>query len=352
MGPLVSVIIPTFKRAPFLKYALESLKKQSYKNFEIIVVFKPGGDQTEKLLEQYRFSLPIKIIKQHSGFVTKAYNLGLSKADGEIILFLDDDSIPEANWIQKYLDVYGKNGDLGGVSGAALCAKISKNGELTLVPDKGNLMIIWREYYFSRWSYNRPLNGMSNWWIFFGKDGLVHHRFVPHNQGFQTPIPSLLHMGANMSVKRCAIQGLKIDENLVLGFNYEQLLAYQIWRRGYKLLHDSSIKVLHIVHSESLGRFFATTSRAAHRESEYILSFFILKLDGNEVSWIPYLLELMALLISRASSAKKYGVAISTSRIYGLVYGFVVGCAFYISKKLGGNFSLETALNRFIKKLH
>ena len=140
-----------------------------------------------------------------------------------------------------------------------------------------------------------------------------------------------------------------MEEDLILGFSYEQLLAYQIWRKGYKLLYDPSIKVLHIVHDESLGRFFRSPSRAAHRDAEYVLSFFILKSGESEISWVPYFLELLSLIVSRALTARKYGVAIAMSRIYGIVYGFVVGCAFKVSKTLKGNFSIKMALQRFVK---
>lgn len=349
MEPLVSVIIPTFKRAPFLKYALDALKKQTYKNFEVIVVVKLGGDETEKVLKKYQRELPIKIIIQHEEFVSKAYNMGLREAKGEIIAIMDDDSVPYRDWLEKYVKAYSKYGRLGGVSGAALNAEITENGDLKQVPENIHLSPRWLEYYYSFWSYNRPLHGMSGWWIFFGKDGLVHQRPLPMKKNSEKAIPSLLLMGANMSVRREAIEGLKIDEDLILGFSYEQLLAYQIWRRGYKLVHDPNIKVLHIVHSESLGRFFQTPSRAAHRDAEYILSFFILKPNEPEVSWPHYILELFSLIISRALSARHYGLNLAISRIYGLLYGFIAGCTSRISSKLGGKFSIKNSLQKFVK---
>ena len=349
MKPFVSVIVPTFKRAPFLTYALEGLKKQTYKNFEVIVVVKPGGDDTEKVLEKYRRELHIETIVQNEEFVSRAYNMGLRKSKGDIIAIMDDDSVPYADWLEKHVAVYGKYSELGGISGPALNADITEEGVLRQVPETDHANLRWREFYYSSWSYNRPLSGMSTFWIFFGRDGLVHHRLLPRHGNHQTAVPSLLLMGANMSVKREAIEGLKMEEDLILGFSYEQLLAYQIWRKGYKLLYDPSIKVLHIVHDESLGRFFRSPSRAAHRDAEYVLSFFILKSGESEISWVPYFLELLSLIVSRALTARKYGVAIAMSRIYGIVYGFVVGCAFKVSKTLKGNFSIKMALQRFVK---
>ena len=75
MIPSVSVIIPTFQRAPFLKYALEALNKQTYRNFEIVVIVKPGGDETLEVLKDYR-NLHIKTIMQKEGLSLKRITWG------------------------------------------------------------------------------------------------------------------------------------------------------------------------------------------------------------------------------------------------------------------------------------
>jgi len=349
MEPFVSVIIPTFRRAPYLKHALEGLKNQTFRNFETIIVVKPAGDETGKILEKYKHDLRIKTILQNDEFVSKAYNLGLQHAKGEIIAIMDDDSVPYINWLEKHVEAYNRYPKLGGISGAALNAEITEEGKLIQVPERSIMYTSWHQYYYGRFSYNRPLSGMLNWWIFFGKDGLVHQRPLPEEGNFQGPVSSLLLMGANMSVKKKATEGLNIDEELVLGFCYEQLLAYQIWRRGYKLLHDPNIKVLHIVHSQSLGRFFQTPSRAAHRDAEYILSFFILKQSDNEISWSIFVLQLLSLIVSRALQTRIYGLRIALSRIYGLLYGFTAGCAYHISRIFRGNFSIKNSLLKFME---
>jgi len=187
---------------------------------------------------------------------------------------------------------------------------------------------------------------MSDFMIFIGLDGLVHTK--PIMKKLKQSVPSLLFMGANMSVRKDAIKGLKIDENLILGFSYEQILAYQIWRRGYKLLYDPNVKVFHVVHGESLGRFFQTPSRAAHRDAEYILSFFILKPNEREISWSVFAVELASLIISRALQARTYGSSIALARIYGLFYGFTVGCAYVLSNTFRGRFSIKNALQKFV----
>ena len=48
----VTVVIPTYKRADILPHLLSALKRQTYQNFDLVVVVKPSGDGTEELLKQ------------------------------------------------------------------------------------------------------------------------------------------------------------------------------------------------------------------------------------------------------------------------------------------------------------
>lgn len=339
LQPSVSIVIPTYRRGPFLKYALEGLRRQTYKKFEVIVVFKPSGDETEDVLNKYSGELPIVTIKQKHGFVTDAYNLGLKEASGQIVAFLDDDAVPYPNWLEEHVKIYRKYRRVGGVSGTVSSAKISEDEKLTQVPEA------W--YWYKKWlpPWSLPITNMSSWLVFFGTDGLVHRHQQLIMKNLRGIIPSMLLSGANMSVKREAIEGLRTNENLVLGFTFEQLLSYQIWRRGYRLLYNPYARILHICHKESLGRFFQNPSRATLRDAEYVLSFFILKSHKENVLWCAYLLELATLIVGRALRAQKYGFLTSIHRIYGLLYGSVVGCAFTISSVLGGKFSIRNSLN-------
>ena len=62
--PLVSVIIPTYNRAEYVKKAVESVLNQTYKNIEIIVVDGSLNDETEKILQPYLIDSRIKYIRQ------------------------------------------------------------------------------------------------------------------------------------------------------------------------------------------------------------------------------------------------------------------------------------------------
>ena len=346
MNPFISIVIPTSGRASTLKHVLEGLKRQTYRNFELVLVHKPTSDNTEELLREYRKILKTKVITQKEGFVTDAYNLGLRQAKGQIIAFLDDDAVPYPNWLEEHLRIYDFYDHVGGISGPAISA-IEKNGKIVKQVDNSerNYSRVQKPHDFP-WA--RPVNGMLGYYIFIGRDGLVHHRSELENIDSHSIVPSLLHMGANMSIKKEALEGLHINNNLILGFAFEQLLSYQIWKKGYKLLYCPDIKVLHVVHRESTGRFFQSPKRAALRDAEFILTFAFLRSQERELSWIAYILGVFALIGRRITRVNERGLIITLHRIIGLLRGFVIGSAYLISKVIRQSFSIRAALSKLL----
>lgn len=100
--PRVSVIIPVFNRPIMVKEAIESVLLQTFQDFELILVDDGSQNETKQLLRQYQASYPQKIIVifcEHSG-VSKTRNVGIKRARGEFIAFLDSDDL----WITSKLE--------------------------------------------------------------------------------------------------------------------------------------------------------------------------------------------------------------------------------------------------------
>jgi len=344
--PIISIIIPTSGRASLLKYVLDGLERQTCRDFEVVLVHKPTADHTEEILKEYNKVLKIKTIVQKDGFVTDAYNLGLKQAKGEIIAFLDDDAVPYPDWLEKHLRIHSLYNGVGGISGAAKSA-IEKNGKIVGKADD-SVQRHGQQQKSCDLPWARPIKGMSDYYIFIGHDGLVHHRPKPKDIESYQVLPSLLYMGANMSVKKEALEGLRINDNLLLGFAFEQLLSYQIWRRGYRLLYCPNLEVLHIVHRESTGRFFQSPRRAALRDAEFVLTFAFLKSQERELSWIAHILGLLALIGRRITKANERGLTITAYRVFGLLRGFVIGSAYLMSRSAGQGFCTREALMKLL----
>jgi glycosyltransferase involved in cell wall biosynthesis len=97
-SPLVSVIVPTHNRSSFVLEAVDSVFKQTFKDFELIVVDDGSTDGTEKALTQYQGRF-IYHLQGNQG-VSAARNRGIQTARGKWIAFLDDDDL----WLPEKLE--------------------------------------------------------------------------------------------------------------------------------------------------------------------------------------------------------------------------------------------------------
>ncbi|MDT0295761.1 glycosyltransferase family 2 protein [Mesonia ostreae] len=111
--PLVSIIIPTYNRAHLISETLDSIKEQTYTNWECIVVDDGGTDHTENILEAYikedsRFKFLKKPSHRKKGG-NAARNFGYEKSIGEYINFVDSDDLIHKEKLQLQLAVLEKN---------------------------------------------------------------------------------------------------------------------------------------------------------------------------------------------------------------------------------------------------
>lgn len=97
--PLVSVIIPAYNEERVIESCISSLKNQSYKNMEVIVVDDGSTDKTKKILSK----LNIKLLEQNHQGPGVARNLGVKNSKGEIIILVDSDMTFDKNYIKELI---------------------------------------------------------------------------------------------------------------------------------------------------------------------------------------------------------------------------------------------------------
>ena len=106
---LVSIITPVYNAEEYLPDFLDSLKKQIFKDFEVIFVDDGSTDNSLKLLKEFEESNKnTTILTQRRKYAGIARNLGLTKAVGEYVIFLDADDIAEPDLISRAI-VAAKN---------------------------------------------------------------------------------------------------------------------------------------------------------------------------------------------------------------------------------------------------
>ena len=103
MRPKVTVIIPTYNRAHFIKSAIDSVLNQTFGDFELIVIDDGSSDGTDKLLNGYGDKL--RYIQQRRQEKSAARNKGIELAQGEYIAFLDSDDVWFSNKLSRQVPV-------------------------------------------------------------------------------------------------------------------------------------------------------------------------------------------------------------------------------------------------------
>lgn len=132
--PKVSIIIPTYNRASLIKKAVESLLNQTYKNIEILIIDDCSTDDTEKVIKYYRDDRIIYTKLEINQGAPAARNFGISKANGELIAFLDSDDRWESTKLEKQVKKLSEDKKIGVVYTGI--KKISSSSTKLLLPQK------------------------------------------------------------------------------------------------------------------------------------------------------------------------------------------------------------------------
>jgi len=103
----ITIVIPTKNSAKTLGQCLESIKNQTYKNYELIIIDAYSTDETEKIARQYTD----KFFSSKAG-MSAARNEGFAKATGEIFISIDSDMIIEENVLKEVAERMGSHGGL------------------------------------------------------------------------------------------------------------------------------------------------------------------------------------------------------------------------------------------------
>ena len=115
-----TIFTPTYNRKELLTKLYGSLKKQTYKDFEWIVVDDGSSDGTKEIVQNFidEKKLDIKYYYKENGGKQRAYNYGAEKACGELFICLDSDDEYVADGleiIEKYWKKYEQNEEIAGM---------------------------------------------------------------------------------------------------------------------------------------------------------------------------------------------------------------------------------------------
>lgn len=103
-NPLVSVIIPNYNHARYLKQRLDSVFNQTYQNFEVIILDDCSTDNSLEVIEHYKDNphlSQIVVNETNSGSVFKQWDKGINLAKGELVWIAESDDYCELNMLEE-----------------------------------------------------------------------------------------------------------------------------------------------------------------------------------------------------------------------------------------------------------
>ncbi len=149
---IISVIIPAYNVEEYLERTLKSVREQSYRDLEIIIVDDGSTDSTGRIADRAaEEDKRIRVIHQENGGVSKARNTGLDAVTGDLIAFVDSDDHCRENMLEiLYADMEETGAEL------VVCAheegpetfsgKISEKTELKEYMDTEKFMMLFNEH--------------------------------------------------------------------------------------------------------------------------------------------------------------------------------------------------------------
>jgi glycosyltransferase involved in cell wall biosynthesis len=110
---LVSVVMPTYNDAKYLKSAIDDILNQTYSNFELIIVNDGSTDRTAEIIESYaKQDSRIRVFHKENGGTGSALNHGFEQARGEFGTWVSSDDNKQTNYLEALVNVLKNNRDI------------------------------------------------------------------------------------------------------------------------------------------------------------------------------------------------------------------------------------------------
>ena len=145
---LVSIILPVFNVEDYIEKSINSILRQTYEKFELLVINDGTKDNSIKIVRKFKDSR-IKIFNKENGGLSDARNYGLKRAIGEYVYFMDSDDWIESKLIENCLAgikkyksdfiVFGYYLDKQNLEGRLLSSQEVIHNEIVFKKNKNNL---------------------------------------------------------------------------------------------------------------------------------------------------------------------------------------------------------------------
>ncbi len=191
----ISIIVPIYRVEQYLSSCIKSILKQTYSNFELILIDDGSPDHCGKICDEFaRKDSRIKVIHQTNGGVSKARNIGIKIAKGKWICFIDPDDLITPEYLEKFDPDHINDIDLI-IQGHLILRKNLYRSECKftnciyhikdiLTPDLLFFLVPWSKLYKKELIVKYNINFPEN--ISQYEDMVFYHNFISHANTFRT----------------------------------------------------------------------------------------------------------------------------------------------------------------------
>ena len=123
----ISIIIPVYNGEKYIEKCLDSIKNQTFKDYEVLIINDGSKDNTKNLIEKYLNDKRFKLFNRTNHGIGASRNFGLDESSGEYICFIDSDDYVDKKYLEKlYNKISKENLDI------VVCNYIELNEELNI----------------------------------------------------------------------------------------------------------------------------------------------------------------------------------------------------------------------------
>ena len=112
MTPAVSILMPIFKTAPFLREAMDSMLSQTFTDFELIVLDDCSPDNADEILDEYKDPRIVRYRGEKNAGLANVLNVGMQMARGKYIARMDSDDLSVPNRLEVQVDYLEHHPDI------------------------------------------------------------------------------------------------------------------------------------------------------------------------------------------------------------------------------------------------
>ena len=275
-SPLVSVIIPTLGRSESLHACLASIARQTYRNFEAIIVDAGKRGGTSHLVDKFDRDMAITHIVRDIGLVPSV-NLGWRMSTGQIITRTDDDVVASPDWLAEIVSSFHIDLRIGGVTGPSIIPR-------RLMGNRD--MATWNEKLgASQGTGWRVIRALYHGYLLEGQPFAVGRVFksgafsIGSSYEECTGLPELVdvdHLDAcNWSARRDVLEAIGgFDESYIAPGDYHEMdAAFRIRKLGYRLVFNPEARVDHML-SEGTGGLLTARPHAYGKSRNFVMFYF------------------------------------------------------------------------------